>query len=67
MTMKVVLLMTLSADGYSARLNDDAPWSAEEFARCNAFVANAGNIIVGRRTYEIMKEEGDCNDQIETV
>lgn len=59
--------MTISADGYIARPNDEAPWSPEEFTRCNEFVAAAGNIIVGRRTYEIMKEAGDLNREIRTV
>lgn len=65
--MKTILLMTLSSDGYSARPNDEAPWSPEEFARCNEFVHNAGNIIVGRRTYEIMLAAGDFDSSITTV
>jgi dihydrofolate reductase len=57
--MKVLLLMTISADRYIARLNDEAPWSPEEFVRCNEFIQQAGNVIVGHKTYEIMKATGD--------
>jgi dihydrofolate reductase len=65
--MKVILLMTISVDGYIARVNDEAPWSPEEFARCNEFIKQAGNVIVGRRTYEIMKAAGDFDEEAETV
>jgi len=59
--------MTVSADGYIARLNDEAPWSQEEFARCNEFIKKVGNVVVGHKTYEIMKEAGDFDKDVETV
>jgi dihydrofolate reductase len=65
--MKTVLLMTMSANGYIARPNDEAPWSREEFERCTAYAKQAGNIIVGRRTYELMQEDGDFDSSILTV
>jgi dihydrofolate reductase len=65
--MKTTLLMTVSADGYIARLNDEAPWSPEEFNRCNEFIKKVGNVIVGRKTYEIMKAAGDFDEDVETV
>lgn len=65
--MKTVLLMTISANGYIARPNDEAPWSREEFDRCAAYAHEAGNIIVGRRTYNLMREEGDFDPDILTV
>jgi dihydrofolate reductase len=65
--MKTILLMSASSDGYTARPNDETPWSAEEFARCNKFAHDAGNIIVGRKTYEMMLASGDFDGSIATV
>lgn len=65
--MKTLILMTMSANGFIARTNDETPWSKEEFERCAAFTREAGNLIVGRKTYEIMREEGDFDDGILTV
>jgi dihydrofolate reductase len=65
--MKKVLLITISPNGYIARKNDEAPWSAEEFARCSNLANKMGNLVVGHKTYEIMKEAGDFDDSIQTV
>jgi len=65
--MKTILLMTASADGYIALLNDWAPWSGDEYARCAAITKEAGNLIVGSRTYEIMRSAGDFDESILTV
>jgi len=59
--------MTMSSDGYTARPNDEAPWSPEEFARCNKLAHDAKNIIVGRKTYEMMLASGDFDGSIATV
>jgi dihydrofolate reductase len=65
--MKIVMLMTVSADGYIARTNDEAPWSPEEYERWKAYTKGVGNQIVGRRTYDILKKDGDLDLSIQTV
>lgn len=51
--------MAITADGYIARENDDTPWSQEEFGAYYDFVRKRGNVIVGMRTYEFMREGGE--------
>lgn len=53
--MKVVLYMTMSVNGVIARYNDETPWSEAVWKLYSQRVKKCGNIIVGRRTYEIMK------------
>ena len=55
--MKVILYMATTANGYIARKNDETPWSNEEWQSFKKKVGEIGNIIIGRRTYEIMKEK----------
>ncbi|MDB5195289.1 MAG: dihydrofolate reductase [Parcubacteria group bacterium] len=65
--MKTILMMVMTVNGFIARLNDEVPWSPEEFKRCAEFAREAGNIIVGRKTYQIMKETDDIDDEILTI
>ncbi len=55
--MKVVLYMAVSADGYVAGPHGETPWSEAEWETYAAFVRQHGNLIVGHRTYDIMKRE----------
>lgn len=56
----MILYMAMTINGMIARENDDTPWSDEVWQGYQAMVKDAGNIIVGVRTYEIMlKEEGE--------
>ncbi|MDO8664717.1 MAG: dihydrofolate reductase family protein [Candidatus Liptonbacteria bacterium] len=57
--MKVILYMAISANGFIARKDDDVPWSGSIFACYYDFVRKRGNIILGKRTYKIMKEVGE--------
>ena len=57
--MKVILYMAMSADGYIAKPDDDTPWSDDEWESFSSKVKNAGNIIIGRRTYEIMNDKDE--------
>jgi len=57
--MKVVLYMAMSVNGYAAKENDDTPWSDGEWKNYAKMVKKAGNLIVGRRTYEIMKKANE--------
>ncbi len=55
--MKVVLQMAMTVNGYIAKENDETPWSDEEWANYSEMVKKIGNIILGHRTYELMKED----------
>ena len=52
--MKVTLYMAMTANGMIARKNDDAPWSKEVWSEYYKFVKQKRNIIVGRRTFDLM-------------
>ncbi len=53
--MKVTLYIAISADGFIAGPNDETPWSKEEWQTYSEFVRSKGNLIIGHRTYELMK------------
>lgn len=56
--MKTILYMAISADGYISRTNDDTSWISEtEWASYSLAVRTAGNLIVGRRTYDILTKQ----------
>ena len=54
--MKVILYQAMSVNGYIAGAHDETPWSDEEWKSFSKAVSEAGNIIIGRRTYELMKK-----------
>ena len=60
--MKIILYMAMSVDGYIADASDDAPWSDTIWNKYLETVEEYGNIVVGRRTYEIMESAGDFNE-----
>lgn len=49
----------MTANGYIARENDDTPWSIEEWKCFAEVVARTKNLVIGRKTYEIMKDENE--------
>lgn len=55
--MKVTLYMAMSANGMIARQDDSTPWSDDEWQAYKDVVEKSDAIIIGRRTYEIMKVE----------
>jgi dihydrofolate reductase len=57
--MKVTLYMAITANGYVAGMGDETPWSQEEWEAYGAFVREKGNLIIGRRTYELMAQEDE--------
>lgn len=57
--MKVTLYMALSADGYIARADNSTPWSQEEWEAFHQATAQAGAVVVGRRTFEVMQAGGE--------
>lgn len=58
--MKVILYMAMSVNGFIARENHDTSFVSEsEWARFREMLQRVGNMIVGRRTYEIMVEHNE--------
>ncbi len=56
--MKVVLYMAVSADGFIAGVHDETPWSDDEWTAFQEFVKTCDVVLLGRKTYEIMKKDG---------
>src|SRR3989338_3381624 len=53
--MKVTLYMAMTANGMIAKENDDTSWvSPTEWKSFRSMIHKAGNMILGRRTYEVM-------------
>jgi len=57
--MKVVLYMAMTVNGYIAKENGDTPWSDAVWNGYYNFVKKRGNIILGKRTYELMKDANE--------
>ena len=55
--VKVILYNATTVNGYIAKSNGETPWSKKEWQTFHKTVKEMGNIIVGRRTYEIMARE----------
>ncbi len=51
--------MATTVNGYIAKTNNETPWSDEEWLSFSKIVKETGNIIIGRRTYEIMKANNE--------
>jgi len=61
--MKVILYMAITVNGMIAKEDDDTSFVSEtELESFDAAIKHAGNIIVGRRTYEVMKENNEFNE-----
>jgi dihydrofolate reductase len=70
MSPRVILYMAITANGYIARENGDAPWSEAVWDNFYRGIREKGNIIVGRRTYALMKDAGEfekCGNPFVTV
>ena|SRR3989338_7854779 len=55
-TMKVILYMATTVNGYIATENDDCPWSNAVWDSYYKIAKQFKAVVLGRRTYEIMKE-----------
>jgi dihydrofolate reductase len=61
--MKVIMYMAISANGMIARKDDNTSWiSKEEWDSYSFAVRNAGCLIVGRRTYEILTKQPEFSE-----
>ena len=59
--MKLTLYMAMSLDGLIAKDDDSTNWSKAEWELYSDFVKSKGNIILGRKTYDMMKADKDFN------
>ena len=57
--MKVILYMAESVNGIIARNDNSTHWSNPELEAYIEMVKECGNLIIGRRTYEIMQKDTD--------
>ena len=48
--------MAMTLNGYIAKENNETPWSKIEWDNFREIISRVGNLIIGRKTYEIMKE-----------
>lgn len=61
--MKVVLYMAITPNGMIARKDDDTSWiSKEEWNSYSTAVRAAGNLVVGRRTYNILTKQPEFSE-----
>ena len=51
--------MAITVNGYIAKENNETPWSDEEWSIFSSFIKERRNIIIGRNTYNLMKEENE--------
>lgn len=70
--MKVTLYMATTVNGFIAKENDDTTWVTEtEWESFSGMIKKHGNMIIGRRTYEIMLKNDEFNrsklNEIKTV
>ncbi|MDP2630172.1 MAG: dihydrofolate reductase family protein [Candidatus Uhrbacteria bacterium] len=54
--MKTTLYMAMTVNGFIAKEDDETPWSEEEWRSFAGFVEQSRNLIIGRKTYELMRE-----------
>lgn len=54
--------MATSKDGFICDEKDETPWSDEEFNEFYKFAKKNRNLIIGRKTYEIMKKNGEIDN-----
>ena len=54
--------MAVSVDGFIANKNDETPWSDAEWQEFNKKAAEIGNVLIGRKTYELMRDDGSLGE-----
>ena len=61
--MRVVLYMAVSVDGFIARNDDDTSWiSRAEWDSYSSRVRQAGCLIIGHRTYDILTKQPEFTE-----
>ncbi|MCK5629653.1 MAG: dihydrofolate reductase [Nanoarchaeota archaeon] len=51
--------MAITANGYIAKENDETPWSDEEWDSFSNIAKKIGNLVIGRKTFEIMNQDDE--------
>ncbi len=60
--VKVILYLATTPNGMIATIDDDTSWVTEtEWAGFSGMIKKAGNMVVGRRTYEVMLKNDEFN------
>jgi dihydrofolate reductase len=59
--MKTLLYMAQSANGCVADHKGGTPWSDGGWKKFRKAIKSAGNLVIGRRTYDIMCREGSLD------
>lgn len=54
--MKKILYMATTINGYIAKEKGETPWSSEEWKNFSKIIKKSKNIIIGRKTYYLMKK-----------
>jgi len=57
--MKCIIYMAMTVNGYVATKNNETPWSEEEWKAYETAVRKTKCLIIGRKTYEIMRRENN--------
>lgn len=58
--MKVILYMAITSNGMIARKDNGTDWVSEEaWVSYNKICREVGNVVIGRRTYEIMVADSE--------
>lgn len=58
--MKVILYMAMTINGFIAKENDDTSFASEiEWESFRKMIKNIGNMIIGSRTYKILRDDGE--------
>lgn len=65
--MKTTLYMAISADGFIATPDDETPWSDASWDAFRSFVKICDIVLLGRRTYEIMRDQDEFVDGPEYI
>lgn len=60
--MKVVLYLASSVNGIIAGEHGETPWSREEWENYRAILVRVGNVVIGRKTFEVMLENNEFSD-----
>ena len=61
--MKVILYMAITVNGLIAKTNDDTSFTSQaEWDSYSAMIRQAGNVVVGHRTYDILTKQPEFKD-----
>ncbi len=59
--MKTTLFLAITADGFIAKKDDDVTWSDDHWKNYFEYCKEIGNLMVGRKTYDLMLEANELD------